>query len=62
MYWSDWGAAPKIERAGMDGSLRQTIVSTGLQGPNGLTLDLERRRLFWVDTRRKVGTVVGAAQ
>ena len=23
MFWTDWGADPKIERAGMDGSHRQ---------------------------------------
>ena len=46
---------PKIERAGLDGSQRQTIVDTQLDWPNGLSIDLERRRIFWVDTRRKVG-------
>ena len=54
MYWTDWGAVPRIERAGLDGTQRQTIVDTQLQWPNGLTLDLERRRIFWLDTRRRV--------
>ena len=55
MYWSDWGAEPKIERAGMDGSQRQTIIDTRIAWPNGLTLDLELRRIFWIDARRRVG-------
>lgn len=48
MYWTDWGSSPRIERAGMDGTHRQTIVSTNVKWPNGLTLDLERKRVYWV--------------
>uniref|UniRef100_A0A6P4FDT0 Low-density lipoprotein receptor isoform X2 n=1 Tax=Drosophila rhopaloa TaxID=1041015 RepID=A0A6P4FDT0_DRORH len=49
MYWSDWGASPRIERAGMDGSHRTTIISYDVQWPNGITLDLVLKRLYWVD-------------
>ncbi|XP_061385717.1 low-density lipoprotein receptor isoform X2 [Danaus plexippus] len=55
MYWTDWGQVPKIERAGMDGSHRQTIVSYDVKWPNGLTLDLVRKRVYWVDA--KVNTI-----
>ncbi|XP_014362948.1 low-density lipoprotein receptor isoform X8 [Papilio machaon] len=51
MYWTDWGQNPKIERAGMDGSHRQTIVSYDVKWPNGLTLDLVRKRVYWVDAK-----------
>ena len=51
MYWSDWGKDAKIERAGLDGSHRQTIVSYDIKWPNGLTLDLVRRRIYWVDAK-----------
>lgn len=51
MYWTDWGQIPKIERAGMDGSHRQTIVSYDVKWPNGLTLDLVRKRVYWVDAK-----------
>ncbi|XP_063839085.1 very low-density lipoprotein receptor isoform X1 [Ostrinia nubilalis] len=51
MYWTDWGQVPKIERAGMDGSHRQTIVSYDVKWPNGLTLDLVRKRVYWVDAK-----------
>ena len=27
MFWSDWGRAPKIERAGMDGSHRSIVCN-----------------------------------
>jgi len=39
MFWTDWGDQPKIERAGMDGSQRTTIVSTSLLTPNGIAID-----------------------
>nr|CAD7424098.1 unnamed protein product [Timema monikensis] len=54
MYWTDWGTEPKIERAGMDGSHRQTIVSYEVKWPNGLTLDLVGRKVYWVDAKLNV--------
>lgn len=55
MFWTDWGASGKIERAGMDGSQRQVIVSPGVVvWPNGLSLDLVMERLYWVDAKLHV--------
>jgi sugar lactone lactonase YvrE len=54
MFWTDWGSEPKIERAGMDGSHRQIIVSYEVKWPNGLTLDLVRKRVYWVDAKLNV--------
>lgn len=51
MYWSDWGVNPKIERCGMDGSHREILVNSHLKWPNGITLDLLERRLYWVDAK-----------
>ena len=51
MYWTDWGANPKIEQAAMDGSARRTIVAGDLVWPNGLTIDQLTNRLFWVDAK-----------
>jgi hypothetical protein len=51
MYWTDWGSHPKIERACLDGSDRRAIVTDNIQWPNGLTLDYESDRLFWVDAK-----------
>lgn len=48
MFWTDWGSTPRIERAGMDGTHRQTVVSFDVKWPNGLTLDLVRKRVYWV--------------
>nr|BAN20688.1 low-density lipoprotein receptor [Riptortus pedestris] len=51
MFWSDWGKTPRIERAGLDGSHRITIVSYDVEWPNGLALDLVKRRLYWIDAK-----------
>ena len=51
MYWTDWGANPKIEQAEMDGSARQTIVTGNLAWPSGLTIDQATNRLFWADAK-----------
>lgn len=51
MYWTDWGSNSRIERAGMDGSHRHSIVANDVKWPNGLTLDLVRKRVYWVDAK-----------
>lgn len=38
VYWSDWGDHPKIEKAGLDGSVRHVIVENNIHWPNGITL------------------------
>ena len=49
MYWTDWGYHPKIERADMSGKQRVALVNSRLSWPNGLTLDKDKNRLYWVD-------------
>ena len=49
IYWTSWGRNPKIERSGMDGNHKQAIVTSGLQSPNGMTIDYVSNKLFWVD-------------
>ncbi|XP_022533538.1 low-density lipoprotein receptor-related protein 8 isoform X3 [Astyanax mexicanus] len=51
MFWSDWGMRPKIEKAGMNGVDRQVLVSEGIEWPNGITLDVVGKRLYWVDSK-----------
>lgn len=51
MFWTDWGDEPKIERAGMDGTHRQAIVTRDVKWPNGLTLDLVKERVYWADAK-----------
>lgn len=49
MYWTDWGSSPKIEKASMDGSSREAIVSDSLGSPSGLTIDYSTQTLYWTD-------------
>lgn len=44
-----------IEKAGMDGFLRSSLVVVTAQLPRGLTLDVAARRLYWLSDFRKVG-------
>lgn len=49
MFWTDWGAKPRIERAVLDGSERRMIVDQQILWPNGITIDFEYHRIYWVD-------------
>lgn len=52
MFWSDWNEKePKIERSDLDGTERMQIVSERLGWPNGITLDLENKRIYWGDAK-----------
>jgi len=49
MFWTDWGASAKIERASLSGGQRVAIVTTYIFYPNGIDLDRGNKRIFWVD-------------
>ena len=49
MFWTDWGAAPAIMRARMDGSFAAPIINSNLRWPNGVTIDHVTEQLYWVD-------------
>lgn len=51
LFWTDWGEVPKIERAGMNGDskTRKTIVSDNIYWPNGITVDYEAEKVYWID-------------
>lgn len=58
MYWTVWqftiggdmaAGNGLIERAWMDGTHREKFVTLALQWPNGLTIDFDKRHLYWCD-------------
>lgn len=51
MYWIDWGEVLKIERVGMDGLSRFIIINIEIYWLNGLILDYEERKFYWVDVK-----------
>lgn len=54
LYFSDWGSNPMIAAAGMDGKSQKALVSTNIHWPNGLALDWQNNRLYWVDAKLKL--------
>jgi low density lipoprotein receptor-related protein 5/6 len=51
MFFSDWGKKPKIERASLDGTERVVLISDDLGWPNGITLDVEEKKIYWCDAK-----------
>ncbi|KAK6165881.1 hypothetical protein SNE40_022703 [Patella caerulea] len=57
LFWTDWdGANPRIESCSMSGTNRTILFGIRpnyAQGgwPNGLTLDYDAERLYWIDAR-----------
>ncbi|XP_053453877.1 low-density lipoprotein receptor-related protein 2 [Nycticebus coucang] len=49
IFFSDWFRPAKIMRAWSDGSHLLPIVNTTLGWPNGLAIDWDALRLYWVD-------------
>ena len=46
VYWADW-FTQQIQRANLDGSAAQTVLSTGSLRPKGVALDVERGKIYW---------------
>ncbi|MCI0552868.1 MAG: DUF5050 domain-containing protein, partial [Anaerolineae bacterium] len=44
MYWTNGGVDDKIQRANLDGSAVQDLVTTGLDSPRGIALGIESQR------------------
>lgn len=48
MYWTDIGA-DKIQRANLDGSNVEDVITEGLNSPLGIAIDYNARKLYWSD-------------
>ena len=51
LFWTDWGDHPRIERVNMDGTNRTSIITSKIYWPNGLTLDLPNKRVYFADSK-----------
>ena len=51
LFWTDWGERPRIERVGLDGTTRSVIIKTKIYWPNGLTLDVPNKRVYFADSK-----------
>ncbi|XP_063244901.1 protein cueball isoform X2 [Bacillus rossius redtenbacheri] len=55
LYWTNRNRNdPSIERARLDGTERQVLVTEGLYMPVGLTVDQETEKLFWCDNKESM--------
>ena len=50
IFWTDWGT-DKIQRANLDGSNIEDIVTQGLSSPSGIALDVAGGKMYWTDFR-----------
>lgn len=50
MFYTKWLIVGSLERANLDGKNRTTLVNRKIIYPLGLTLDLPKEHLYWVDT------------
>ncbi|VEN33587.1 unnamed protein product [Callosobruchus maculatus] len=57
IYWTNPSKKPTIERAKLDGTDRQVLVSTSIISPEGLAIDYKAQRLYWADSR--IGSIAG---
>ena len=48
MYWTDFGT-DKIQRANLDGSSVEDLITTGLTDPVGIALDVSGGKIYWTD-------------
>jgi hypothetical protein len=48
IYWTDNGSN-KIQRANMDGSSIEDLVTTGIDFVRGMALDLSGGKIYWAD-------------
>ena len=49
MYWPD-SVTDKIQRANLDGSNVEDLVTAGLSDPDGIALDVAGGKIYWTDT------------
>ena len=50
IYWTD-NSTDKLQCANLDGSKIQDIITTGLNIPYGIALDLTEGKIYWVEAR-----------
>ncbi|KAK4321880.1 hypothetical protein Pmani_007343 [Petrolisthes manimaculis] len=51
LFWTDWGENPRIERVSMSGQNRSVIIRAKIFGPNGLTVDILNKRIYFADSK-----------
>jgi hypothetical protein len=50
MYWANANVPERIQRANLDGTNVEDLVSTGLDFPTDVALDVHGGKMYWVDS------------
>lgn len=48
LFWTEWGQMPCIGKARLDGSEKVVLVSMGVAWPNGISIDYEVCRIYFL--------------
>ncbi|XP_064475155.1 prolow-density lipoprotein receptor-related protein 1-like [Ornithodoros turicata] len=52
IFWTNWnGHHPSIQRSYLNGLSVESIITTDIRMPNGITIDHRLQRLYWSDAR-----------
>lgn len=52
IYWTNWNTNPSIQRASHRNKYEvESIITTDIKMPNGITIDGSQKRLYWCDAR-----------
>ncbi|XP_071949390.1 low-density lipoprotein receptor-related protein 2-like [Antedon mediterranea] len=49
LFWTEIGNPSKIERSSMSGKSRKALISTNLNEPKSITVDVTTNRIYWID-------------
>nr|XP_006822973.1 PREDICTED: low-density lipoprotein receptor-related protein 4-like [Saccoglossus kowalevskii] len=50
LFWGDIGEGSRIERSSLSGRQRRNLTNSNMYNPSTLTIDLNKDRLYWIDT------------
>ena len=48
LFWTDWGLKT-VQRASLDGKNIKTLINSSLNFVNGITINFDNDRIYWVD-------------
>jgi len=51
LFYTNWGEKPHIGRVGMDGTRSEAIITEDIGWPNGITVDVVMKRIYWSDAK-----------
>lgn len=50
LFWAEAGVSPRIQRSGLNGQDRRTLITSAIRNPVSIALDVPRGLLYWADS------------